>query len=95
MKNFFTWIETIYYLGYFNPSPHRQQVGSATLPQGESDYTEIVSNIFVKFSFVSPQGESYDTASVVRFTKTKTYRGCRDSFATERFDILLNLRKQI
>jgi hypothetical protein len=22
------------------PLPHRQQVGSATLPQGESDYTE-------------------------------------------------------
>ena len=29
-----------------DPSPHRQQVGSATLPQGESDYTESVVSIF-------------------------------------------------
>jgi len=25
------------YLNFSDPSPHRQQVGSATLPQGESD----------------------------------------------------------
>jgi len=30
-----------------DPSPHRQQVGSATPPQGGSDYTEIVWSIFV------------------------------------------------
>ena len=33
LKNFFHWLETIDYLGYFDPSPHRQQVGSATLPK--------------------------------------------------------------
>jgi hypothetical protein len=31
------WFETIDYLKISDPSPHRQQVGSATLPQGESD----------------------------------------------------------
>ena len=48
LKNFFHWLETIDYLGYFDPSPHRQQVGSATLPQGESDKTESVKNITKK-----------------------------------------------
>ena len=38
-------------LGYFfnANNPHRQQVGSATLPQGESDKTESVKNITKKF----------------------------------------------
>jgi hypothetical protein len=29
-----------------DPSPHRQQVGSATLPQGESDDTESFTSVF-------------------------------------------------
>ena len=53
LKNFFHWLETIDYLGYFDPSPHRQQVGSATLPQGESDCTESVASNFTKFRGVS------------------------------------------
>ena len=38
-------------LGYFfnANNPHRQQVGSATLPQGESDKTESVKTIAKKF----------------------------------------------
>jgi hypothetical protein len=39
-------------LGYFfnANNPHRQQVGSATLPQGESDYSEKFTSVFVKFN---------------------------------------------
>jgi hypothetical protein len=34
---FLLWLEIDYNLGFFYPSPHRQQVGSSTLPQEESD----------------------------------------------------------
>ena len=33
---------------------------NAKSPQGGSDYTEIVSSIFLKFRFASPQGGSYN-----------------------------------
>jgi len=47
-------LETSYHLSFFDPSPHRQQVGLSDSPvKRESDYTEIVSSIFVKFRFVS------------------------------------------
>ena len=45
---------------FFNANnPHLQQVGSATLPQGESDYPVSLTSIFVKCRGVSPQGERY------------------------------------
>jgi len=47
LENFFYWLESIDYLRYFDPSPHRQQVGFATLPQGESDEPVSVASIFI------------------------------------------------
>jgi hypothetical protein len=43
------------YRRFSDPSPHRQPVGSATPPQGGSDYTEIVWSVFTKFRLVSPK----------------------------------------
>ena len=40
-------------ISFFDPSPHRQQVGSATLPQGESDGPVSFTNAFIKYMFSS------------------------------------------
>ena len=43
-----------------DPSPHRQQVGSATLPQGESDDPVSVGSFFLECKFVSVMDKKLD-----------------------------------
>ncbi len=54
LKNFFPWFDNFDFLRYFDPSPHRQQVGSATLPQGESDDPVGLDEYFFKCRLVRP-----------------------------------------
>ena len=56
------------YRHFFDPSPHRQQVGSATLPQGESDYTESVAR-FTKTKTYRGYGDLLAFEAIQYFTK--------------------------